>query len=80
MKEAKTYTQEQMDIALLKSGQNEGTKALERNESLINERLDKIQAQLDSHFTWSRGLFLGLYALWIMALFVVVGHDVGWIV
>lgn len=68
------YTQEQMDIALMKNNQGTISKTLERMDS----RLDRMEAKVDSHFHWTLGLTLGMYAMVITGLIGALGHAYGW--
>lgn len=61
------YTQEQLDIALLKNT-NEG----------ILKTLSEIKGEIKSHFHWTMGLILGLYTIGVGALISAVGKAYGW--
>lgn len=61
------YTQEQLDIALLKNT-NEG----------ILRTLNRIESEIKSHFHWTMGLVLGLYAIGGGALISAVGKAYAW--
>ncbi len=61
------YTQEQLDIALLKNT-NEG----------ILRTLSEIKSEIKSHFHWTMGLILGMYALGITGLVSAVGKAYNW--
>lgn len=61
------YTQEQMDIALLKNN-NEG----------ILRTLVRIESEIKNHFHWIMGLILGLYTIVGGALLSAVGKAYGW--
>ena len=67
MTNAAKYTQEQLDIALLKNT-NEG----------ILRTLSEIKSEIKSHFHWTMGLILGMYALGITGLVSAVGKAYGW--
>lgn len=67
MNNAAKYTQEQMDIALLKNT-NEG----------ILRTLSEIKGEIKSHFHWTMGLILGMYALGITGLVSAVGKAYAW--
>lgn len=61
------YTQEQMDIALLKNT-NEG----------ILETLRRLEHKIESNFHWTLGLMIGIYAISISGLLSVIGKAYGW--
>jgi hypothetical protein len=61
------YTQEQLDIALLKNS-NEG----------ILRTLTEIKAEIKSNFHWTMGLILGMYAIGLTALVSALGDATGW--
>jgi hypothetical protein len=63
---AAKYTQEQLDIALLKNT-NEG----------ILRTLSRIETEIKSHFHWTMGLILGLYTIGIGALVSALGKAYG---
>lgn len=66
MSNAAKYTQEQLDIALLKNT-NEG----------ILRTLSRIETEIKSHFHWTMGLILGLYTIGIGALVSALGKAYG---
>lgn len=72
------YTQDQMDIAILKNNQTGLMKSLERIESSITTRLDKLDQKVDSHFHWTLGLIFGIYALALPTLIGALGHAYNW--
>lgn len=72
------YTQDQMDITILKNNQNGFIKSLERIEGSINSRLDRIEQKVDSHFHWTLGLIFGVYALCVSGLVGALGHAYSW--
>lgn len=61
------YTQEQMNIELLKNNQNHMFKILER-----------LEQKVDSHFHWTLGLIFGMYALALTTGVGAIGHAYGW--
>lgn len=61
------YTQEQLDIALLKNT-NEG----------ILRTLSEIKGEIKSNFHWIMGLILGMYALGVTVLVSALGKAYGW--
>lgn len=63
---AAKYTQEQLDIAILKNT-NEG----------ILRTLSEIKSEIKSHFHWTMGLILGLYTIGIGALISALGKAYG---
>lgn len=67
MTQKATYTQEQLDIALLKNT-NEG----------ILRTLSEIKNEIKSHFHWTMGLIFGLYTIGIGVLMSAVGKAYGW--
>jgi len=67
MKEKISYTQEQLDIALLKYA-NEG----------ILRTLSEIKSEIKSNFHWMLGLILGIYALGITGLVSAIGKAYSW--
>ncbi len=68
MSAAQMYTQEQMDIALLKNNQSGFMQSLGRIENSINTRLDRLDQKVDSHFHWTLGLIFGLYGIVVTGL------------
>ncbi len=67
MSSVKTYTQEQLDIEILKNEQGHLFKIL--------ERLDQ---KVDSHFHWTLGLIFGIYAMGVTAIIAALGHAYRW--
>ncbi len=61
------YTQDQLDIAILKNT-NEG----------ILRTLSEIKSEIKSHFHWTMGLIFGLYTIGIGVLISAVGKAYGW--
>ena len=74
MSEAIMYTQEQMDIAILKNNQGNLSKMLER----IEGRFDKLEQKVDSHFHWTLGWIFGMYPMGLIGLIGALGHAYGW--
>lgn len=74
MKQDAIYTQEQMDIALMKKDQSIIQKTLEK----IDNRLDKLDQKVDSHFHWMVGLMFGLYTMGLSGLIGALGNAYGW--
>lgn len=72
------YTQEQLEIELFKNNQGALMKSLERIETSINSRLDKLDQKVDSHFHWTLGLIFGMYAMGLTGLIGALGHAYGW--
>lgn len=72
------YTQDQMDIAILKHNQSSLMQSLERIENSINTRLDRLDQKVDSHFHWTLGLIFGLYAMALTGLVGALGHSYQW--
>lgn len=62
-----TYTQEELEIALLKNT-NEG----------ILRTLSRIESEIKSHFHWTMGLILGLYTIGIGGLISALGKAYSW--
>ncbi len=62
------YTQEQMDIELLKN-----------NNSHIFKILERLESKVDSHFHWTVGLMFGLYTMGVVGLIGALGHAYGWV-
>lgn len=74
MIQEKLYTQEQLDIALLKNN-NEGIIiSLNRLDNSIN----KLETKIDSNLHWTIGLMFGLYAMVVTGLLGALGHSYGW--
>lgn len=80
-----TYTQEQMDIAILKNNQNDfiqSMKRIESNinriESNINNKFDRLEQKVDSNFHCTLGLIFGIYAMGLTGLIAAAGHAYGW--
>lgn len=70
----KFYTQEQLDIALLKNT-NEGIlETLKR----FDIRFDELEQKIESNFHWTLGLMVGIYAISISGLLSVIGKAYGW--
>lgn len=67
MTNAVMYTQEQMDIVVLKTQQTGIMKTLER-----------LEQKVDSHFHWTVGLMFGLYTMGLSGLIGALGHAYGW--
>jgi hypothetical protein len=67
MSSSKMYTQEQLEIELLKN-----------NQSHIFKVLDRIDQKVDSHFHWTLGLILGMYAIGLTGLIAAIGHSYNW--
>lgn len=63
-----TYTQTQLDVALLKNT-NEG----------ILRTLSEIKTEIKSNFHWTMGLILGLYTIGIGGLISAVGKAYAWL-
>jgi hypothetical protein len=78
MSDTPIYTQDQLDIALLKNDQSGFMRSLERIETSINSRLDKLDQKVDSHFHWTLGLIFGMYAMGLTGLIGALGHAYGW--
>lgn len=68
------YTQEQLDIAILKNNQNNIAKTLEK----IEGHFDKLEQKVDSHFHWMMGLMFGLYTMGLSGLVGALGHAYNW--
>jgi hypothetical protein len=60
------YTQEQLDIALLKN----------TNEGILRS-LSRIESEIKSHFHWTMGLILGIYALGFTGVVSALGKAKG---
>ncbi len=56
------YTQEQMDVALLK-----------QKNSTFEQALIRIEQKVDSHFHWMLGCIFGLYGIAITGLLAALG-------
>ncbi len=67
MKEKITYSQEQLDIALLKNDQNHMFKILQR-----------LEHKVDSHFYWTMGSISVLYVSLIGVLVTALAKSSGW--
>ncbi len=67
MKNQITYTQEQLDIALLKN----------TNEGILRS-LSEIKSEIKSNFHWTLGLVLGLYAVGLGAAITALGYTYNW--
>lgn len=61
------YTQEQMDIALLKN----------TNEGILGT-LQRMEQKTDANLHWTIALMFGLYAMVITGLVGAIGHAYGW--
>jgi len=61
------YTQDQMDIVVLKT-QTTG----------IMKTLERLEQKVDSHFHWTVGLMFGLYTMGLSGLIGALGHAYGW--
>ncbi len=61
------YTQEQLDIAILKN-----------NDEGMLRTLSRIESEIRSHFHWTMGLILGLYTIGIGGLISALGKAYGW--
>lgn len=61
------YTQEQLEIELLKNNQGHMFKILER-----------LEHKVDSHFHWTLGLILSMYAMGLTGLIGALGHSYNW--
>lgn len=68
------FTKEQLDIAVMQNSQSHIFKILERLEN----RFDKIEQKVDSHFHWTLGLIFGMYAMGLTGLIGALGHAYGW--
>lgn len=73
MKQVK-YTQDQLDIEILKNNQTGILQSLARLEN----KIDKLDSKIDKNFYWSIGLTLGLYLLVITTLTGALGHAYHW--
>lgn len=69
-----TFTQEQMDIAVMQNSQSHVFKILER----LDSRFDRLEQKVDSHFHWTLGLIFGMYAMGLTGLVGAIGHSYGW--
>ena len=58
----KTYTQDQLDIALLKNN----------NEGILGQ-LKRIETDMKSQFHWTMSLIIGVYVMGVGALITAVG-------
>lgn len=67
MPEELRYTQDQMDVIVLKTQQTGIMKTLER-----------LEQKVDSHFHWTVGLMFGLYTMGLSGLIGALGHAYGW--
>ena len=67
MTEAKIYTQQELDIALLKNNQGHIFKILER-----------LECKIDSHFHWTMGSISVLYVSLIGILVTALGKSFRW--
>ena len=68
------FTQDQVDIAILK----------DRHEGIMSSMTDiknsiaKIEMKLESNYTWTMGLILGIYAIGMTSIITALGHAYGW--
>lgn len=69
-----TYTQEQLELELLKHKNSTFEKILDR----LEERIEKLDSKIDSHFHWMVGLMFGIYAMGITGLFGALGKAYNW--
>ncbi len=67
MSKEQMYTQDQLDIAILKNT-NEG----------ILRTLGRIESEIKGHFHWTMGLIIGLYTIGFGALISALGKANGW--
>lgn len=79
------YTQEQLDIAILKNNQSTISKTLEkiehrfdRLEQKVDAQSTKLEQKVDSHFHWMVGLMFGLYTMGLSGLIGALGHAYNW--
>lgn len=70
----KIYTQEQLDLELMKNNQSNLSKTLERIESTFH----RLEQKVDSHFHWTVGLMFGLYTMGLSGLIGALGHAYNW--
>lgn len=61
------YTQEQMDIALLKN----------TNEGILST-LQRLEQKIESNFHWTLGLILGLFTIGLDAIISALGKAYAW--
>ena len=61
------YTQDQLDIVVLKT-----------QTSGIMKTLERLEQKVDSHFHWTLGLIFGMYAMGLTGLIGALGHAYGW--
>jgi hypothetical protein len=78
MSHAIKYTQEQMNIAILENNQSGLMQSLQRIESSIFNKLDRLEQKVDSNFHWTLGLIFGMYAMGLTGLIGALGHAYGW--
>lgn len=78
MTHAQTYTQDQMDIAILKNTQSSFIQSLQRIEFSINSKFERLEQKVDSNFHWTLGLIFGMYAMGLTGLIGALGHAYGW--
>jgi len=64
MKTNANFTQEQVDILLLK----QKTDYFEGTISRIDQTFNRIEAKIQSHFNWTMGAIFGLYGITLTAL------------
>lgn len=74
MPHRQTFTQEQLDIAVMKNSQGHIFKILER----LDGRFDRLEQKVDSHFHWTLGLIFGMYAMGLTGLIGALGHAYNW--
>lgn len=74
MKQNMMYSQEQLDIELLKNTQSGFLRSLEKIESSIW----MLNQKIDSHFHWTLALIFGTYAMGLTGLIGALGHAYGW--
>jgi hypothetical protein len=60
------YTQEQLDIELIK-----------QKNSTFEQTLIRIEQKVDSHFHWMLGCILGLYGISVTGLIAAIGKAYG---
>ena len=66
MKQDVVYTQEQLNIELLK-----------QKNSTFEQALIRIEQKVDSHFHWMLGCIFGLYGISITGLIAAIGKAYG---
>lgn len=70
----KLYTQEQVDIEIIKNNQSHQVRIF--ND--LTQLLHRLEQKVDSHFHWTVGLMFGLYTMGISGLVGALGHSYGW--